>query len=157
MQPHHAVHLRGEALIVGRDQGRAALAADQVQEFGEDGVRGILVEIAGRLVGEDQRRLVSQRAGDRDALLLAARQFRRAMIEPVARPSAPSNWSRALARSCRLRPLTSWGSTTFSTALNSTQQVMKLVDEAEQFAAQARAPVVVEFAPLPRPEAGSSP
>jgi len=30
------------------------------------------VEIAGRLVGEDQRRVVDERARDREALLLAA-------------------------------------------------------------------------------------
>ena len=75
-------------LIVGRDQRRAAFAAHQVQEFGEDDVGGVLVEIAGRLVGEHQRRLVGERAGDRDALLLAARQLRRAMVEPLRRGRA---------------------------------------------------------------------
>ncbi len=35
----------------------------------------VRVEVAGRLVGQQQRRLGDQRAGDRDALLLAARQL----------------------------------------------------------------------------------
>ena len=34
------------------------------------------VEIARRLVGKDDRRIVRQRAGDRDPLLFAARQLR---------------------------------------------------------------------------------
>ena len=38
------------------------------------------VEVAGRLVGEDDLRARAERAGDGDALLLAARQLRREMI-----------------------------------------------------------------------------
>ena len=38
----------------------------------EHRVRRSRVEVAGRLVGDDQRRIVRERAGDRDALLLAA-------------------------------------------------------------------------------------
>ena len=41
---------------------------------------GVLVELAGRLVGEQQRRPVRQRARDRDALHLAAGELRRPMI-----------------------------------------------------------------------------
>ena len=44
-------------------------------------VGGARVEIAGRLVGEQDARRVGDRARDRDALLLAAGQFRR----PVGR------------------------------------------------------------------------
>ena len=36
---------------------------------------GLRVEVAGRLVGEDDLRLADQRARDRDALLLAAREL----------------------------------------------------------------------------------
>ena len=42
------------------------------------------VEVAGRLVGEDQRRARRGRAGDGDALLLAARKLRRVMGQAVA-------------------------------------------------------------------------
>ena len=45
---------------------------------------GLGVEIAGRLVGEDQRRARRRGAGDGDALLLAARKLRGVMGEPVA-------------------------------------------------------------------------
>ena len=45
---------------------------------------GRRVEVAGRLVGEDQRRARRGGAGDGDALLLAARKLRRVMGQPVA-------------------------------------------------------------------------
>ena len=41
------------------------------------------VEVAGRFVGQDQLGLGDQRAGDRDALLLAARQLRGAVLGAV--------------------------------------------------------------------------
>jgi hypothetical protein len=88
---------------------------------------GFLVEIAGRLVGEEQpgfRRVMSARQPD--ALLFAARQRRRAMMQPAcrARPpralaaaashaSAPATGrarrSRARGRHCRARSATGSG------------------------------------------------
>ena len=49
----------------------------------EDVPAVVRVEIAGRLVGEDQRRIVGQRARDGDALLLAARQLRRVVMSAI--------------------------------------------------------------------------
>ena len=48
----------------------------------------VRVEVAGRLVGEQQRRAVDQRPGDRDALLLAAGELRRVVVQPVAQADA---------------------------------------------------------------------
>ena len=45
---------------------------------------GAGVEIAGRLVGQDQFRLVDQGAGDGDALLLSAGKLAGMMVAPVA-------------------------------------------------------------------------
>ena len=42
-----------------------------------------LIEVAGRLVAEQQPRLPDERARNRHALLLAARQLRRAMIDAI--------------------------------------------------------------------------
>ena len=53
MEADDAVHAGGEAFIVRGDQRRAALAADQRQEFGENLVGGSLIEIAGGFVGKD--------------------------------------------------------------------------------------------------------
>ena len=75
MEPDDAVHLGCEALVVGGDQRRAPLPSHEAEELAKDGIGGMLVEIAGRLVGEHQRRLVGERPGDRDALLLPAREL----------------------------------------------------------------------------------
>src|SRR5206468_3453406 len=62
-----------------------ALAGERAEQVG-DGVGGGLVELAGRLVGEDDTRLGRERPRDRDALLLAARQLRREVTRAVAEP-----------------------------------------------------------------------
>ena len=86
MEPHDPVHLRREPLIVGSDQGGAALPPHQVEELTQDGVRGMLVEVAGRLIGQDQRRLVSERSRHSNPLLLAAGQLRGTMVEALREP-----------------------------------------------------------------------
>ena len=44
-------------------------------ERGENALLGPRIERAGRLVQQQDRRVLEERAGDSDALLLAARQF----------------------------------------------------------------------------------
>ena len=66
--PAHAVdHGR---VVRGDDHGRPR-AVDAVQQL-HDPDRGLGIEVAGRLVGQQQRRVVDERARHRDALLLAA-------------------------------------------------------------------------------------
>src|SRR3954451_9165559 len=85
-QAHHAVAALGEVQVVGDEhQGRAALSFKPEQEP-DDGVAGRLVEVAGRLVGEQERRIGHNRPGDRDALLFAAGQLRRIVMKPLAEP-----------------------------------------------------------------------
>ena len=64
---------------------------------------GVLVEVAGRLVREQQRGFHDQRARDRDALLLAARQHPRPMLEPLAEPD-PRQQARRARLPLRRRP-----------------------------------------------------
>ena len=52
-------------------------------EDGVDLVAGLRVELAGRLVGEHQDRLLHQGPGDRHALLFAAGKLVRAVVEPL--------------------------------------------------------------------------
>ena len=66
-------HQRGAALDVAGEQQIDHLPA------------GGLVKIAGRLVGHQDGRIGRQRPGERDALLLAAGQLRRIMVEPRAK------------------------------------------------------------------------
>ena len=56
----------------------------------EHALAGVGVEVAGRLVAEQQPRALGQRAGDRDALGLAARQLRRERVELRGQPDQGS-------------------------------------------------------------------
>ena len=58
---------------------------DQLVEQLEDLLAGLAVERAGRLVGQQDQRVVDQRPRDADALLLPAGELHRAVVER-ARP-----------------------------------------------------------------------
>ena len=60
-----------------------------------DLVRGARIEIAGRLVGEQQARRVDERAGDGDTLLLAAGKLRRRVALAVAEAEQRQRVARA--------------------------------------------------------------
>src|ERR1035437_1263396 len=68
--------------IVGDENQRFALGVQFIEHL-HDFHAGGGIEIAGGLVGQNHERIVDQRAGDGDALLLAAGKFKRFMIEPV--------------------------------------------------------------------------
>ena len=75
------------------------------------------VEVAGRLVGQHDRRVVGERARDGDALLLAARELRRIVVRAIGQPHfARCSW-RARAIASR-RPAISIGTEMFSTAVS---------------------------------------
>ncbi len=82
----------------------------------DDLLAGGFVEIAGRLVGDEDRGIGRQRAGQRDALLLAAGQLRRIVMQALAEPDRlPAPAPRALAASAM--PASSSGTATFSSAV----------------------------------------
>ena len=93
----------------------AAEAGVEVADEREDLVAGLRVEIAGRLVGEQDRRIDRQRARDGDALALAARQLVGQMRRGGGR-AAPGAAARGRARrpSCRGQPRRCSGRPTFS-------------------------------------------
>ncbi len=70
-EAHDALGLGGDVGLVG-DQHDGAPFEVEVREDREHVLGGVRVEVAGRLVGEDQRGVGDDRAGDGDALLLAA-------------------------------------------------------------------------------------
>ena len=74
---------RGEIRIVRHQHQRRAAGSMDVEQQVDDLSTGRAVEIAGRFVGEQQRRIVGERASDRDALLLAARELRRIMMSAL--------------------------------------------------------------------------
>ena len=75
------------------------------------------VEVAGRLVGEHDRRLRDQRPRDRDALLLAARELGRADGR-AGRRGRPRRRAGRSARGRASRPASDSGSRMFSSALS---------------------------------------
>src|SRR5258707_13227339 len=68
--------LRDQLLIVRGDEGRHAHLVELDEDF-DDAPRRLRIEIRGRLVGEQDRRTVDDRARDGEALLLAARELDR--------------------------------------------------------------------------------
>ena len=76
----------------------AALAADLARAARASRRLRRAVEVAGRLVGEDQARVVRERAGDRDALALAHRQPLRRVLDAVGEPEPREPRRRLLAR-----------------------------------------------------------
>ena len=77
----------------------------------------VAVEVAGRLVGDDQRRIGDQRPRDRHALLLAAGQLVRVVVRAVGKPDQRRARDRR-ARGARgaTSAVSSSGSSTFSNA-----------------------------------------
>ena len=90
----HAVGDLDHHRVVGRDDRGHALGADDGPDQQHDLLAGLGVELAGRLVGEQEPRPVRERAGDRDALLLAARE----LVRPVLRPRLEARRARAAPR-----------------------------------------------------------
>ena len=66
------VGIGGRGRVVGDHHDGLVEAVDGLPQQGEDLLAGSGVERAGGLVGEDHLGLRDERAGDRDALLLAA-------------------------------------------------------------------------------------
>ena len=85
-QPDDALGLIGLLLIV-RDHhdGRLVFLIERLEDP-HHLVAHLRVEVAGRLVGEQDPRPADNRPGDGDALLLAAGQLRRKVMNPGAEP-----------------------------------------------------------------------
>ena len=89
---------------------------DAAAQQGQHLVRGGGVEGAGRLVGEHDRGLGDQRAGDGDALLLAAGELRRAGARP-GRRARPGPAARGPGRRSGRPPASRSGRPTFCSAV----------------------------------------
>ena len=129
LQPEDPVARRGESRVVRGDDRRQAVLGVHLAQQRMQRVGGRLVEIAGRLVGQQQRRLHHQRPRHGHALLLAARQHPRPVLEPLAEADAPSSVARhgrAFRRGSRAIRI---GISTFSSGVELRQQVVELEDE----------------------------
>src|SRR5205085_1809254 len=102
-----AAHAPCHVLLVGDDHEGQALGG-QLLEQGEDrvGVHG--VEVAGGLVAEQEAVIAHQRAGDRHALLLAARQPRMFISVDFPEPDGPTMATEVIGGSDRLTSRSAW-------------------------------------------------
>ncbi len=78
---------RGDVLVVGDEHQRRPLRGEAVEQL-DHRRPGLGVEVAGRLVGEDQGRALGERTRDRHPLTLTARQRARAVVEPMSEADA---------------------------------------------------------------------
>ena len=98
------------------DQSLASFTTCSRQQLGDLSCI-LIVEVADRLVGENERGIVGEGPGNGDALLLAAAQFRRPVPGAIAKtdgieefPGAPGirlalrqHWHKNVLESCKLR------------------------------------------------------
>src|SRR5262245_60075891 len=91
-----AVRVVGIARVV-RDHADGRAFAVQLAQEVHDRLAVPRVEVAGRLVGEEDRGFARERAGDRDALLLPAGELRRVVVHPVRHADALERVQRGLA------------------------------------------------------------
>ena len=76
-----------DVAVVGDDHDRRALGVQFMEQL-HDGVAGAAVEVAGRFVGEHDRRVVDHRAGDGDTLTFTARELVGEVVEAMTEPDA---------------------------------------------------------------------
>ena len=95
----------GEVHLVGDDDHGHALVGQRLHDAQHLADR-LGIERRGRLVEQHQRRLHRERAGDRDPLLLAARQRRRMLPGLVGQPDLRQQRPRPLLRRCASSPST---------------------------------------------------
>jgi len=145
VQPDHPIHLCREPLVMGRDEGRTPFTPDQPEEFREHAVGSGFVQIAGRLIGKDERRLVRKGPGDGHALLFSPRKLGRAMVESLIEAQRTEK----LVRSCRGRRSFYIPDQLRKDDILSRRELgkemVKLIDEAERLASKLGATIIVEL------------
>ena len=99
-----ALRPRGDVGLMG-DEDHGDAACVQLLEQCDDLLGGTAVERAGRLVGEEDMRVVDERARDRHALLLAAGQLRRLVPGALGEPHARQALLRLLPRVALVRAM----------------------------------------------------
>ena len=88
VQAHDPVGHARDRRVVRHEQHRVVPFTGQVVQHREDLPAGVEIEAAGRFVAQHERRLLHERARDRDPLLLTARQLPREPVGDVAEPDA---------------------------------------------------------------------
>ncbi len=92
-----SVRIRGHRGVVGDQEHGDARCVELLEHLQNFDAR-VRIQIARRLVGQEQRRLVHQRPCDRYALLLPAGHLRRHVLDPIAESHAVQELACALLR-----------------------------------------------------------
>ncbi len=108
----------GEVRVVRRDDDRRATASGEAGEGLDDVGAGLRVEVAGRLVREDNVRLDRERARDCDALLLTAGRCDGRWVARSARPTSARIASDRVRSSSSVIPVGASFACTFSSAVS---------------------------------------
>src|ERR1039458_9026682 len=82
-QFHHPLRMRRNIRVVRGNDQRGLFFDAEILEQLDDFTTGVRIEIAGRFIGQEQFRLVDERAGDGHALLFAAGKFGRPVLHTV--------------------------------------------------------------------------
>ena len=124
-------------VVRDHDDGLAVLAVERLQQV-EDLVARLAIEVAGRLVAEQQRRIGDDRARDADALLLAARELPRVVLaRDRPRPTTVSAIATRLRRSAFAELRQQQRQLDVALGGQHRQQVVELEDEADVLRAPA--------------------
>jgi hypothetical protein len=94
----HAAHLARQFVIMGDQHHRCTGFAPDIPQRIEHHRRRLGVQVAGWLVRQQQWRIISQRAGNSNALLLPPRKLHRAVIQPVGQAKHIQQVTRPLFR-----------------------------------------------------------
>jgi hypothetical protein len=94
-QPDRRFRDGGDLRIVGDQHERGAAGAVNLQQQLDHLAARRTIEVAGRLVGQQDRGIVGERPGDCDPLLLAARQLRRVVMRAIRQPHFGEQRARA--------------------------------------------------------------
>src|SRR5437660_7208348 len=136
-QPNDSVAIHNDIKIVRNHDNSQAVTAVQVAEQLDDLAPGSGVEVSGRLIGQQDARLIDQGTGDGGTLHLAAGQFARPMPEPLAQADSfqefhapPPQWL-TLAQPAPRGMLDHLRHQDVFERIELRQQVVELEDEAE--------------------------
>ena len=142
-QSHDARCPLGDLVRVGDHRERRACAVDALEQSEHLLLAGG-VEVAGRLVEQEHAGLHDERAGDGDALLLAARELRREMAGAIGEADLAEPGEHAAATLSRRHSGVHERQLDVAIGTRARQQVVGLEHEADALAANVRATRLVE-------------
>src|SRR5678816_3923134 len=87
-ETHDAIGLFEHHRVVRGEHERETTLAIELAHQADERAAGLLVEVRGRLIGEHEGRFARDRAGDRDALLLATTHLERSRVDQVSHAHA---------------------------------------------------------------------